>query len=101
MRKNRNLVAIAFAIVAFCAGLLVDGNIVRVWPCGSFTTEADAAVVIRRTKHHHYTVRRSTIYISVLPAGCVKVSINGVRYWHCGAKYYQHYDGRYVVVYIK
>lgn len=61
-------------------------------------TPGSAAGVARRTTRR--TVRRSTIYVSRLPAACVKTTVNGAVLWHCGATYYQPYGGRYVVVYI-
>jgi len=54
--------------------------------------------VARRTTRR--VVRRSTIYVPALPAGCVVIAINGASYWRCGATYYQSYGGRYVVVYV-
>lgn len=77
-------------------------------PFGLFASKASAAVVVRRhgtaagvaRRTTRRVIRRSTIYVSTLPAHCVKVSFNGIGYWHCGGQYYQHYNGRYVVVYI-
>ena len=78
-------------------------------PFGSFVGDAQARVgrpatpgsvagVARRTTRR--VVRRSTIYVSTLPAGCVRTSVNGAVVWGCGGAYYQPYGGRYVVVYI-
>jgi hypothetical protein len=65
---------------------------------GRPATPASVAGVARRTTRR--VVRRSTIYVAALPHGCAKVLVNGVSYWHCGGRYYQPYNGRYVVVYI-
>jgi hypothetical protein len=54
--------------------------------------------VARRTTRR--VIRRSTVYVAALPAGCVRTSINGVVLWSCGGVYYQPYGGRYVVVYV-
>ncbi len=54
--------------------------------------------VARRTTRR--VIRRSSIYVATLPAGCVRTSVNGVVVWSCGGAYYQPYGGRYVVVYI-
>ncbi len=86
-------------------GLLFNGDLNALFMRGPFVSEARAKVgrpltpgsvagVTRRV------VRRSHIYVSVLPAHCVKVVINGAHYWHCGGHYYQHYSGRYVIVYV-
>lgn len=61
-------------------------------------TPVSVAGVARRTTRR--VIRRSTIYVAALPAGCVKTSVNGVTVWRCGGTYYQSYSGRYVVVYV-
>lgn len=61
-------------------------------------TPRSVAGVARRTARR--TVRRTSVYVARLPAGCAKVSVNGASYWHCGATYYQHTGTKYVVVHI-
>ena len=47
-------------------------------------------------------VQKTTIYITTLPKGCVKTTYSGgAVVWKCGTKYYQPYNNRYVLVYIK
>lgn len=58
-------------------------------------TPGSAAGVARRTTRR--TIRRTSVYVSRLPAGCVKTSVNGTSVWYCGARYYQPSDPRYVV----
>ncbi|WP_254026545.1 hypothetical protein [Mesorhizobium ventifaucium] len=65
---------------------------------GRPATPGSVAGVARRTTRR--VIRRSAIYVSTLPAGCVRTSVNGVVVWRCGASYYQPYGSRYVVVYI-
>nr|WP_244602693.1 hypothetical protein [Mesorhizobium delmotii] len=65
---------------------------------GRPATPGSVAGVARRTTRR--VIRRSAIYASTLPAGCVRTSINGGVLWQCGRTYYQPYGGRYVVVYI-
>ncbi len=78
-------------------------------PFGPFVSDAQARIgrpatpgsvagVARRTTRR--VIRRSTVYVAALPAGCVRTSVNGVVVWSCGGAYYQPYGGRYVVVYI-
>jgi hypothetical protein len=78
-------------------------------PTGSFVSTAHAIVgrpltpgsvagVARRTTRR--VIRRSSIYVATLPAGCIQTNVNGVVVWRCGGAYYQPYGGRYVVVYI-
>ncbi len=43
-------------------------------------------------------MRRTTIYISTLPLGCVPVNINGHKYYECGLNYYESYQGQCVAV---
>lgn len=47
-------------------------------------------------------IQRTTIYIITLPKGCVETTYSGgIVVWKCGTKYYQAYDNRYVLVYIR
>jgi hypothetical protein len=91
------------------AGLVVDGDFGSFLVGEAFVSQAEARVgrprtprsvagVARRTTRR--VVRRSAIYVSTLPASCVRVSINGAAVWQCGGTYYQPYSGRYVVVYV-
>jgi hypothetical protein len=91
------------------AGLLVDGHLDGFFLGNTFVSQAEARIgrprtpasvagVARRTTRR--VIRRSTIYVGALPAGCVRVSINGSAYWRCGGSYYQSTGGRYVVVYV-
>ncbi|TPK73921.1 hypothetical protein FJ950_24110 [Mesorhizobium sp. B2-3-14] len=59
-------------------------------------TPGSAAGVARRTTRR--VIRRSTVYVTKLPAACAQISVNGVLLWHCGGVYYQPSGGRYVVV---
>ncbi|RUW38157.1 MAG: hypothetical protein EOS38_03385 [Mesorhizobium sp.] len=104
-RFSLRLTGAAGIVVALMFGGLVDA----VTPFAPFVGDAQARVgrpltpgsvagVARRTTRR--TIRRSTVYVSRLPAACVKTSINGTVLWHCGSSYYQPYQGRYVIVYI-
>lgn len=59
-------------------------------------TPVSAAGVARRTTRR--VVRRTTVYVAALPAGCTTVVINGASYHSCGGVYYEPYGNRYVVV---
>lgn len=59
-------------------------------------TPLSYAGVARRTTRR--VVRRTAVYASALPAGCVPVAINGATYYQCGATYYEPHQGKYVVV---
>jgi hypothetical protein len=61
-------------------------------------TPVSVAGTARRTTRR--VIRRSTIYVAALPAGCARVTISGAVVWSCGGTYYQPYGNRYVVVYI-
>lgn len=96
-------------ITAVGFALLLGDTIGELAPVASFVGEAQAVIgrpatpgsiagVARRTTRR--VIRRSAIYASTLPAGCVRTQINGTVVWGCGGTYYQPYGGRYVVVYI-
>jgi hypothetical protein len=104
--KSRSILNVALTTLAFGLGFMMNSNIEEIWSKGSVTSSADAAVVVTKNRHtyhaapHVRVVRRSTIYVNVLPVGCPRVVVNGVGYWHCGGRYYGHYNGRYTVVYV-
>lgn len=104
LRKLLGVAAIGLAVIATDGWL--GSNLI---PAGTFVTSAEAVVgrpltpasvagVARRTTRR--TIRRSAIYVSTLPAGCVRTIVNGVTLLRCGVTYYQPYGGRYVVVYV-
>ena len=83
------------ALVPLPIGPLVSEAQARV---GRPLTPGSVAGVARRTTRR--VIRRSSVYVATLPAGCVRTSVNSVVVWSCGGVYYQPYGGRYVVVYI-
>lgn len=99
----RRLVGVA--VLAFAVGAEPDPGL---WLAGQgIVAPAEARVgrpatplsyagVARRTTRR--VVRRSTAYVTVLPASCVTVTINGAAYYQCGPTYYEYYGGRYVVI---
>jgi hypothetical protein len=98
-----------FAAALISALVLVDGVVGGFIPFAALVSQAEARIgrpatpgsvagVARRTTRR--VVRRSTIYIATLPAGCARVVVNGVALSRCGGTYYQPYGGRYVVVYV-
>jgi hypothetical protein len=109
MRGHRWLLKGTVVVLGFTIGFLFDGDLSRLVQDKTLTPSAQARIgrpltpgsvagVARRTTRR--VVRRSTIYVSTLPASCVRVNINGALYWHCGARYYAPYGKRYVVVYV-
>lgn len=89
--------------------LMFAGLIEALTPFAPFVGDAQARVgrpltpgsvagVARRTTRR--TIRRSTIYVTRLPAACLRTSVNGTVLWHCGSTYYQAYGGHYVVVHV-
>jgi hypothetical protein len=97
------------AIVAALIAVVLAGSMDSIAPFAGFVGEAHAIVgrpatpgsvagVARRTTRR--VIRRSAIYVNTLPAGCARITVNGVVVWSCGGTYYQPYGGRYVVVYI-
>ena len=102
--KKSKVLSVAIAGLA-----LLAADSLAPMPFGAFVPEAHAVIgrpatpgsvagVARRTTRR--VIRRSTIYVAALPAGCARISINGAAVWSCGGTYYQSSGGRYVVVYI-
>lgn len=100
----RNCAVLALALATFVQidpiSLVTRGSIssealARV---GRPLTATSAAGVARRATRR--TIRRTSVYVARLPAGCAKTSVNGTTVWHCGGKYYQHSGSKYVVVHI-
>jgi hypothetical protein len=100
----RNCAVVAVALAAFVQidpvslmtqGLISSEALARV---GRPLTATSAAGVARRTTRR--TIRRTSVYVARLPAGCAKTSVNGTVVWHCGGKYYQHSGSKYVVVHV-
>ncbi|CCV06624.1 conserved exported hypothetical protein [Mesorhizobium metallidurans STM 2683] len=82
---NRSSSARAVAVCGMLALSSVAGN--------GFVGAAEAKTVV---------IQRTTIYINTLPKGCEKTTYSGgIVVWKCGTKYYQPYNNRYVLVYIK
>jgi hypothetical protein len=59
-------------------------------------TPVSVAGVARRTTRR--TIRRTSVYVATLPAGCTTVVIEGATLHQCGGTYYQPYGNQYVVV---
>jgi hypothetical protein len=59
-------------------------------------TPGSVAGVARRTTRR--TIRRTSVYVATLPAGCTTVVIEGTTLHQCGGAYYQSYNNQYVVV---
>jgi hypothetical protein len=104
-RHRSKWAGIAVAVFA----MTFTDSVSSIAPFASFVGEAQAVIgrpatpgsvagVSRRTTRR--VIRRSSVYVSALPAGCARTSVNGVAVWRCGGTYYQPYGGRYVVVYI-
>ena len=73
------------------------GRILTACALGSLLLAGGMAVAEART----VVVKRSTVYVSTLPKGCVRTTYSGgVVVWKCGTVFYQPYKNRYVRVYI-
>lgn len=108
MRRKFVLLA-AVAIATFAIGVSVDPDVARWNPETGLVQQVEARIgrpltplsyagVARRTTRR--VIRRSAIYVSTLPRGCVTVAFNSANYYQCGTTYYQPYQGQFVVVYI-
>ena len=96
------------AVVAvFAAGFFANGDLETLRRTGSPIAEAGAVIgrpgtpasyagVARRTTAR--VIRRTTIFVVALPAGCVATTVSGSAVWLCGTTYYQQSGTQYVVV---
>lgn len=94
---------------AFSAGMTLDfdpADWARTGPIataearvGRPATPVSVAGVARRTTRR--VVRRTTVNVVALPAGCTTVTINGASYHDCGGVYYEPYGNQYVVVQVQ
>jgi hypothetical protein len=94
--KWLNIVLLAGALVA--ADMVTDDLIVtnaeaRV---GRPATPASVAGVARRTTRR--VIRRTSIYVATLPAGCQTVVVEGTTLSQCDGTYYQASGSQFVVV---
>ncbi|MER8825781.1 hypothetical protein NKH73_09445 [Mesorhizobium sp. M0938] len=90
---NRSSFARAVAVCGMLALSSVAGNGLDGVSGFRFVGAAEAKTIV---------IQRTTIYINTLPKGCVKTTYSGgIVVWKCGTKYYQPYNNRYVLVYIK
>ncbi|WP_289020532.1 DUF6515 family protein [Desulfobacter postgatei] len=88
------LLAVSFGVESFCEKeMFVKQAEARV---GRPVTPISVAGVARRTTRR--TIRRTAVYVSVLPIGYSTVVISGVTLYHYGGVYYQAQGTQYVVV---
>lgn len=74
-------------------GLIVMNAEARV---GRPATPGSVAGVARRTTRR--MVRRTSVYVATLPAGCQTVDVEGTTLQQCGGTYYQASGSQYEVV---
>ena len=93
-------------IIACCfltTGFVVD----EVFDTSMFVSDAEARIgrpltpisvagSARRTTRR--VIRRTSVLVATLPAGCSTVVIEGTTLHQCGGKYYQPQSGQYVIV---
>jgi hypothetical protein len=87
------LVSAVILEVSLGTGVFIASSEARV---GRPLTPVSVAGVARRTSRR--TVRRTTAYVTTLPAGCVTVVVEGVSVHQCGTTYYQAHGSQYVIV---
>jgi hypothetical protein len=63
---------------------------------GRPATPGSVAGVARRTTRR--MVRRTSVYVAALPAGCQTVNVEGTTLQQCGGTYYQASGSQYEVV---
>lgn len=79
----------------FGSGIVIEKAVAVI---GRPATPGSYAGVARRTTRR--MIRRSSIYVGALPAGCRTVVVQGASLYQCGTTYYQPYGNQYEVVYI-
>jgi hypothetical protein len=66
---------------------------------GRPATPGSVAGVARRTTRR--MVRRTSVYVATLPAGCQTVNVEGTTLQQCGSTYYQASGSQYEVVVVE
>ena len=92
------LKVVLVAVVLVVADMATDDLIVmnaeaRV---GRPATPGSVAGVARRTTRR--MIRRTSVYVATLPAGCQTVNVEGTTLQQCGSTYYQASGSQYEVV---
>jgi hypothetical protein len=92
------LKVVLVAVVLVVADMAIDDLVVmnaeaRV---GRPATPGSVAGVARRTTRR--MVRRTSVYVATLPAGCQTVNVEGTTLQQCGSTYYQASGSQYEVV---
>jgi hypothetical protein len=95
------LKVVLVAVVLVVADMATDDLIVmnaeaRV---GRPATPGSVAGVARRTTRR--MVRRTSVYVATLPAGCQTVNVEGTTLQQCGSTYYQASGSQYEVVQVE
>ena len=95
------LKVVLVAVVLVVADMATDEPIVmnaeaRV---GRPATPGSVAGVARRTTRR--MVRRTSVYVATLPAGCQTVVVEGTTLQQCGSTYYQASGSQYEVVQVE
>jgi hypothetical protein len=95
------LKVVLVAVVLVVADMATDDLIVmnaeaRV---GRPATPGSVAGVARRTTRR--MVRRTSVYVATLPAGCQTVVVEGTTLQQCGSTYYQASGSQYEVVQVE
>jgi hypothetical protein len=95
------LKVVLVAVVLVVADMATDDSIVmnaeaRV---GRPATPGSVAGVARRTTRR--MVRRTSVYVATLPAGCQTVVVEGTTLQQCGSTYYQASGSQYEVVQVE
>lgn len=87
------LAGAAVVETAIDTGVLIATAEARI---GRPLTPVSVAGVARRTTRR--AIRRTAVFVAVLPAGCQTVVIEGTTLQQCGGTYYQASGNQYVVV---
>lgn len=101
MKTRFRTVAIACSLLAasfFADGLFNGGALIPEAEAriGRPLTPLSYAGVARRTTRR--IIRRTAVYVSMLPKGCTTVIVEGASLQQCGGTYYQASGNQYVVV---
>jgi len=86
----------------FCRAVALGGLLAISSVAGNSLDSVAGFRLVGAAEAKTVVIQRTTIYIATLPKGCVKTTYSGgTVVWKCGTKYYQPYQNRYVLVYIK
>ncbi len=97
IRSSRLLAALLAVVIAAGAGLSPAGPAQAGFERAAARSLSAGLLLAASVR----VIRKTTIYVTTLPKGCVRTEIGDTVVWRCGKTYYEPDGNRYVVVYVE